>query len=136
VQRAVDRANRVLTLYLPATAGIALLVAAIVITNVMLLGVRERVAEIGLRKAVGATDRQIGAQFLLESLAVSGIAGAAGVGLAAGLLAIVASTMHPGTRITPDSVLLGVTSALVVGALAGLLPARQAARQQPVDALR
>jgi putative ABC transport system permease protein len=136
VQRAVNRANRVLTLYLPAAAGIALVIDTLVIANVMLLGVRERVAEIGLRKAVGATDRQIGAQFLLESLAVSGIAGATGVGLAAGLLAIVASTMHPGTRITPDSILLGVTSALVVGALAGLLPARQAARQQPVDALR
>jgi hypothetical protein len=73
VQQAVKEANRVLTVYLPATAGIALLVAAIVIANIMLIGVRERIGEIGLRKAVGATDRQIGGQFLLESVAVRAV---------------------------------------------------------------
>lgn len=136
VQEAVHEANRVLTVYLPATAGIALLVAAIVITNIMLIGVRERVAEIGLRKAVGATNGQISGQFLLESLAVSVISGALGVGIGAGILVVLARTMSPETRITPDSIALGLIAALVVGILAGYLPARQAARLEPVDALR
>ena len=136
VQKSVKEANRVLTVYLPATAGIALFAAAIVIANIMLIGVRERIAEIGLRKAVGATNRQIGWQFLLESLAVSVISGAIGVGMGAGILMAIARTMNPETRITPDSIILGLVAALVVGILAGFLPARQAALQEPVDALR
>jgi putative ABC transport system permease protein len=136
VQKAVKRANRVLTVYLPAAAGIALLVAAIVIANIMLIAVRERIAEIGLRKAIGATDRQIGGQFLLECLAVTLVSGALGVGIGAGFLVVVAKHMSPETRIAPDSIILGFAAALVVGVLAGFLPARRAARLKPVDALR
>ena len=136
VQQRVREANRVLTVYLPATAGIALLVAAIVIANIMLIGVRERIGEIGLRKAVGATSHQISGQFLLESLVVTVISGALGVSLGAGILVVIARTMSPETRITPDSIILGLVAALVVGMLAGYLPARQAAQQEPVEALR
>jgi putative ABC transport system permease protein len=136
VQQAVKKANRVLTVYLPATAGVALLVAAIVIANIMLIAVRERIPEIGLRKAVGATDRQIGGQFLLESLAVTVFSGVLGVGIGAGILVAVARMMSRETKVTPDSIVLGLGAALVVGILAGWLPARQAARQEPVDALR
>jgi putative ABC transport system permease protein len=136
VRERVAEANRVLAVYLPATAGIALLVAAIVIANIMRMAVRERIAEIGLRKAVGATDRQIGWQFLLESLAVTGLSGVLGVGLGAGILALVAGHGGPEAGMAPDAVFLGLTAALLVGALAGYLPARQAARQEPVDALR
>jgi len=136
VQRMIKEASRVLTVYLPATSGIALLVAGIVIANIMLIGVRERIAEIGLRKAVGATNRQINGQFLLESLAVTAISGALGVGIGAAVLAAVANTMSPETRITPDSIVLGLVAALVTGMLAGFLPARRAALQEPVDALR
>ena len=132
----VREANRVLTVYLPATAGIALLVAAIVIANIMLISVRERIGEIGLRKAVGATDRQIGGQFLLESLAVTTVSGGLGVALGAGILLAIARTVSPELQIATDSVLLGLLAALVVGVLAGYLPARQAALQEPVDALR
>lgn len=136
VQERVAEANRVLTVYLPATAGIALLVAAIVIANIMLMAVRERIAEIGLRKAVGATDRQIGWQFLLESLAVTVLSGALGVGLGAGVLALVAGHGGPQAGMAPDAVFLGLAAALLVGVLAGYLPARQAARQEPVNALK
>ena len=136
VQQRVREANRVLTVYLPATAGIALLVATIVIANIMLIGVRERIGEIGLRKAVGATSRQISGQFLLESLVVTVISGALGVSLGAGILVVIARTMSPETRITPDSIILGLVAALVVGMLAGYLPSRQAAQQEPVEALR
>jgi len=135
VQKVVREANRVLAVYLPATAGIALLVAGIVIANLMLMGVRERIAEIGLRKAVGATDRQICGQFLLESLAITAIAGALGVGLGVVVLGALSHAMGP-TRIAPDAVVLGLAAAVVVGVLAGFLPARRAARQEPVDALR
>jgi putative ABC transport system permease protein len=67
---------------------------------------------------------------------VTVISGALGVGLGAGILVIIARIMSPETRITPDSILLGLVAALVVGMLAGYLPARQAALQEPVDALR
>ena len=136
VQGMIKEANRVLTVYLPATSGIALLVAGIVIANIMLIGVRERIAEIGLRKAVGATNRQIGGQFLLESLALTAISGALGAGLGAGLLTAFGRTGHAQIAIAPDSIVLGLVAALVIGMLAGFLPARRAALQEPVDALR
>jgi putative ABC transport system permease protein len=136
VQVAVQEANKVLTLYLPATAGIALFVAAIVIANIMLISVRERTAEIGLRKAVGATDGQISGQFLLESLVVSLTSGGVGVAMGTGVILWLASTVSPASRLAGDAVALGLLAALLVGVLAGYLPARQAALQEPVDALR
>ena len=113
-----------------------LVVAGIVIANIMLMGVRERIPEIGLRKALGATNRQISGQFLLESLAVSVISGVLGVGIGGSIVLALGSEMNPETRVTPDSIILGLVAALVVGTLAGFLPARRAALQEPVDALR
>jgi len=136
VRKMVRQANRVTTVYLPATAAVALLVAAIVIANIMLIGVRERIPEIGLRKAVGATDRQIGAQFLLESVAVTLISGVLGAAVGATVLVVAASHFGPAGRVEPEAVGLGLAAALLVGLLAGVLPARQASRQEPVDALR
>ena len=136
VQQVVRKANRVLTIYLPATSGIALLVAAIVIANIMLMSVRERIPEIGLRKALGATNLQISGQFLLESLAVTTLSGALGAAVGAGVLMVMAKVVNPWIAITPDAIVLGLAAALVVGLLAGFIPARQAACQEPVDALR
>jgi len=136
VQGMIKEANRVLTIYLPATAGIALLVAAIVIANIMLIGVRERISEIGLRKALGATDRQISGQFLLESLAVTAISGLLGVGAGAAVLRLFFSAGDAPISLAPDSIALGLIAALVIGMLAGVLPARRASRMEPVDALR
>lgn len=136
VQQRVREANRVLTLYLPAAAGVVLLVAGIVIANLLLIAVRERVPEIGLRKAVGATERQIALQFLLESLTLTLLASLAGVGLGAGVLALVAHLSGSPATLTAESVAVGLAAALVVGVVAGALPARRAARQEPVDALR
>jgi putative ABC transport system permease protein len=136
VQERVQEANRVVTVYLPATAGIALIVAALVIANIMLISVRERIPEIGLRKAVGATDRQISGQFLLEGLTVTLISAALGTGLAAAVLGALGHMSGGGASMTADSAILGFLAALVVGASAAFFPARQAARQEPVDALR
>ena len=136
VQERVKEANRVVAVYLPATAGVALLVAALVIANIMLLSIRERIPEIGLRKALGATDRQIGGQFLLEGLAVTLISAVLGVGLGAAALETLGHMSSTGARMTPDSAILGFVAALVVGVSAAFFPARQAARQEPVDALR
>ncbi len=136
VQELVKEANRVVTVYLPATAGVALLVAALVIANIMLLSIRERIPEIGLRKALGATDRQIGGQFLLEGLVVALISALLGVGLGSAVLQTLGHMSGTGARMTPDSAMLGFVAAMVVGVSAAFFPARQAARQEPVDALR
>jgi putative ABC transport system permease protein len=136
VQELVKEANRVVTVYLPATAGVALLVAALVIANIMLISVRERIPEIGLRKAVGATDLQISGQFLLEGLAVTLVSAVLGIGLAAAVLETLGRMSGTGASMTPDSAILGFIAALVVGVSAAFFPARQAARQEPVDALR
>ncbi len=81
VQDIVSNANRVLGRYLPAAAGVALLVAAIVIANIMLIAVKERVPEIGIRKAVGAESGQINFQFLTETVVIALTSGLFGIGI-------------------------------------------------------
>ena len=135
VQRLVKEANQVVTVYLPATAVVALLVAAIVIANIMLMSVKERTPEIGLRKAVGATEGQIKGQFFAESLVTSLFSGLIGAGLGIAIVAVLG--MHNTTiTIAPDAVAFGLLTALVVGTLAGYLPARRAARLEAVEALK
>ena len=136
VQGMVSRANRVLKLFLPAAAGVALLVAAIVIANVMLISVRGRISEVGLRRAVGATERQISVQFLTEALGISLLSGLAGVALGVAVVLVLTRMLRLATILTADSILIGLAAALAVGLLSGLLPARQAARLDPVEALR
>jgi putative ABC transport system permease protein len=136
VQDIVGNANRVLSQYLPAAAGIALLVAAIVIANIMLIAVKERVPEIGIRKAVGAENSQISFQFLTETVVVALTSGLIGAGI--GIVAAVAYDAL-GTApmvVTPGSVLLGLGAAVLVGVFAGVMPARQASMLDPVRALR
>ena len=136
VRRMVARANRVLKVFLPAGAAVLLLVAALVIANIMLMSVKERVPEIGLRKAVGATDRQIHAQFLIETVAVTLFSGVLGIALGAALITAVSERFGATTFLTPDAVVLALIVASVVGVFSGALPARRAARLDPVEALR
>ena len=136
VQDIVSNANRVLLQYLPAAAGVALLVAAIVIANIMLIAVKERVPEIGVRKAVGAEDGQINFQFLTETVVVALTSGLIGAGL--GIVAAVGYGSISGEPmvVTLGSLALGLGAAVLVGIVAGFLPARQASGLDPVHALR
>jgi putative ABC transport system permease protein len=115
--------------------AISLLVGAIGVGNVMLISVLERRAEIGLRRALGATKGHIRVQFLVEAMLLALSGGAVGIGLGAAATAGYARTEHWGTVIPALAWAGGLTAALLIGAIAGLLPAIRAARMSPTQAL-
>ena len=116
--------------------AIALLVGAVGIANVMVISVLERRSEIGLRRALGATRRHVGAQFLSESLLLSVLGGLAGAMLGAAVTAGYAASQGWTLVIPPVALGGGVGCALAIGVIAGLYPATRAARLAPTDALR
>jgi putative ABC transport system permease protein len=115
--------------------AVVLLVGAIGVANIMVISVLERRSEIGLRRALGATRGQIRAQFLSEAILLSLAGGAAGVILGAVSTAAYARTHGEAVVIPPGAWASGLGAALVIGALAGLLPAIRAARLSPTQAL-
>jgi putative ABC transport system permease protein len=129
-------------IFLVAAGGVTLLVGAVGVMNVMLVVVGERTNEIGLRKAVGATNRAIFAQFLAEATAVCGASGVAGALLGIGLTKLVAAISPPESPLAspplldPFAVAVVVGSLVGVGIVAGVLPALRAARIPPAEALR
>lgn len=126
-----------LTLALAGIGAISMAVAGIGIMNVMLVSVSERVAEIGLLKALGAPPRTIVALFLAEAMLLSGAGAVAGI-LGGVVIMQIESRLWPGFQLSPSAAWAAgvVALALVVGAVFGLLPARRAARLEAVDALR
>ena len=125
-----------LALLLGGIASISLLVGGIGIMNIMLVSVRERTREIGIRKAIGARGRDILAQFLIEALTISLIGGL--IGIAVGLLVSIGISTLAGWAIafSPVTILAAVGFSIVVGVIFGVWPARQAARLDPIVALR
>ncbi|MBW4635180.1 MAG: ABC transporter permease [Iphinoe sp. HA4291-MV1] len=125
-----------LTLMVVAIAGISLLVGGIGIANIMLVSVVERTREIGIRKALGATNSAILMQFLVEATAISTIGGSTGAG-AGILIACIASVIFKFPLvISVWSIVVGFGLSLGVGLAAGVIPARNAAKLDPIAALR
>jgi putative ABC transport system permease protein len=115
--------------------AVSLLVGAIGVANIMVISVLERRSEIGLRRALGATRGHVRTQFLSEAVLLALAGGATGVGLGALATAIYAHTKHWTTVIPTIAWAGGIAAALLIGAIAGLLPAIRAARMSPTQAL-
>jgi putative ABC transport system permease protein len=125
-----------LTLLLGGIASISLIVGGIGIMNIMLVSVRERTREIGIRKAVGARGRDILAQFLIEALTLSLLGGLIGIVVGFGVSALIGQIAGWGVQLSFSTVAAAVLFSLAVGVVFGVWPARQAARLDPIQALR
>ncbi|GAB2826660.1 MacB family efflux pump subunit [Comamonas piscis] len=136
IRQAVGRTGQVLTLLISSIAGIALLVGGVGVMNIMLVSVTERTREIGVRMAIGARQSDILQQFLIEAVMVCLIGGLLGILLALGLGALVA-VFNPQWQLpfTTGSIVWAVASSSLIGICFGFLPARAAARLNPVQAL-
>lgn len=123
-----------------AAALLALIIGGLSVVNTMFMAVAERVREIGLKKAVGATTLNVMGEFLLEATFIGVVGGLIGYGLGAAITLIVNGTTPPGQStlflLTPALTIFAIGFATVLGALAGILPAWRAARLDPVTALR
>jgi len=117
-------------------AAVSLVVGGIVVMNIMLVSVTERTKEIGIRKAIGARQKDILTQFLIEAVTVTAIGGAIGVGTGFGLAYVISTLIGFPLLVSITSAVLGVGVSSAVGIISGLWPAWRAARLDPIEALR
>ncbi len=129
-----------MSVFLGSVGMVTLALGAIGVINIMLVSVSERTHEIGLRKALGATNRSILLQFFLEGILLTLVSGFIGMALSAGLMAALGTIQGPGgfdpPKLVPMTAALAIGSLTLAGVAAGLYPARKAAMLQPVEALR
>jgi putative ABC transport system permease protein len=128
--------TRILTMLLGAVAAVSLLVGGIGIMNIMLVSVTERTREIGIRLAIGAFEREVLLQFLIEAVVLSGIGGLLGIALATAASMGLAGLMDIPYLFDPTINLLSVVFSAAIGVVFGFFPARRAAGLNPIDALR
>ncbi|HKC49325.1 MAG TPA: ABC transporter permease [Myxococcota bacterium] len=136
IATALTATTRIMTSLLGAVAAVSLLVGGIGIMNIMLVSVTERTREIGIRLAIGALEHEVLTQFLVEAVVLSSVGGVVGIGI--GLAAAVAGTHAIGAPFVfqPGIVVLAFVFSAAVGVIFGFFPARQAARLDPIEALR
>ena len=128
--------TKVMTTLLGAVAAVSLLVGGIGIMNIMLVSVTERTREIGLRLAIGALEREVLLQFLIEAVVLAALGGAIGIVLAIGASIGLSDLMNVPYVFNPGVNLLSFVFSAGIGVLFGYFPARRAARLNPIDALR
>jgi putative ABC transport system permease protein len=128
--------TEVMTLLLAAIAGISLLVGGIGIMNIMLVSVTERTREIGIRMAIGARGRDVLTQFLIESIVMSILGGAAGVAVGFGGAWVLGDVMGWSTLVNTETVAMAIVFSAAVGIFFGFYPARKASALNPIEALR
>ena len=136
IAEAANTVSKTLTVLLASIAGISLLVGGIGIMNIMLVSVTERIKEIGIRMAVGASKRDVLLQFIIEAITISLIGGLIGIIMGWSLAVILGQTMNWSISVTPWSILLAVGFSCAVGIFFGWYPARKAANLNLIDALR
>ena len=133
---ALSGTTKVMTTLLGAVAAVSLLVGGIGIMNIMLVSVTERTREIGLRLAIGALEREVLLQFLIEAVALSALGGLVGIVIATAASWGLASVMGVPYLFNLSINLLSLVFSAAIGVVFGYFPARRAARMDPIEALR
>jgi macrolide transport system ATP-binding/permease protein len=136
IKKTLEATTKIMSILLGVIAAISLLVGGIGIMNIMLVSVTERTREIGLRKAIGASNKDIMAQFLIEAVLMSLIGGIAGILLGSGIAVLITLFAGWSVRVSVFSVVLATGFSFMVGVVFGLWPAQKASQLDPIEALR
>jgi len=136
IAEALTSTTRILTMLLGAVAAVSLLVGGIGIMNIMLVSVTERTREIGIRLAIGALEREVLAQFLVEAVVLSSLGGLAGMAVAAAATWFLTGLLQVPYIFDPQINLVAFFFSAIIGVIFGYFPARRAAQLDPIEALR